>query len=151
MTDGPKFAASSCSAAQIAKHLVRCDNAFVPPLSSRTDIAEYAAKLRDRAFTFEAWQADVLVGLVGMYMDVAAGTAFISNVSVDPLHVGEGTGSRLLAEALAFARRSGVVRVSLEVSRGAAGAIRLYARHGFVVARADAQALGMQLDIQRNR
>ena len=151
MSAALKFTSRASGPAQIEGHLLRCEDSFVPPLSARVDIGEYARKLHEHALTFEAWDGDRLVGLVAMYIDAASNSAFVSNVSVEPTHAGAGTGSRLLADAIGFARRREVLRISLEVSPAAAGAIRLYARHGFLVAHRDHAVLRMQLDFHGNR
>ena len=146
-----RFTAASSSAEQIRDHLVRCDPAFSPPLSSRVDIGEYARKLRDKSCTFEAWAGESLVGLVAMYIDQQAGSAYISNVSVEPRHGGSGIGSRLLANAIDFARGRQVVQISLQVSRQAAPALALYASHGFNASGGDGANLEMRLEMGGSR
>ena len=151
MKAGLRLAVSSSVAEQVRDHLARCDDGFTPSLSSRVDIAEYARKLHERSSRFEAWEGDSLVGLVAIYLDSSTGTAHISNVSVESRHAGKGLGSRLLADAIGFARERHIVQISLEVARDAAAAIRLYARHGFEACGSGDPILKMRLCVREHR
>ncbi len=55
----------------------------------------------------------------------------ILNVAVDPARRRRGIGALLLGEALAEARRCGLVQITLEVRPGNAPALALYRRFGF--------------------
>lgn len=113
-------------------HLLRCDAAFVPPLSQRVDIEEYAARLARRAQRFEAWDGDNLLGLVAVYFDHTDGAyAYVSNVSVDPEWTRRGVARRLITTAVAWARERQAAGIRLEVSDQNAGAIALYSSLGF--------------------
>jgi hypothetical protein len=69
----------------VSKHLKRCDSTFIPTLSSRLDIDDYAKKIIENAQTFEAWTNDELIGLVATYCNSSDRvTAFITSVSVLP-------------------------------------------------------------------
>ena len=49
------FSQNNSDLAQIKWHLEQCDQLFIPPLSERVVLSEYAAKLSDRGERFEAW------------------------------------------------------------------------------------------------
>lgn len=148
MTDATiDFARSRASEKQVLDHLLRCDGRYHPPLSRRVDIAEYARKLHTRAERLEAWHADDLVGMVAIYLDEAAGGAFISSVSVDDAFAGRGIGSRLVGDAIALARSRGSGTVALEVSPQSPAAIRVYLKHGFRVSADHPDTLRMQLSL----
>ena len=113
-------------------HLKACDESFVPPLSSRVDLVDYAAKLSDKAVSFEAWQDNVLVGMVNTYLnDISKQIGFITNVSILKQCAGKGVASTLLQIGLEHARNLGFSMIRLEVSRKNNAAIRLYSRAGF--------------------
>jgi ribosomal protein S18 acetylase RimI-like enzyme len=132
------------TAREIAAHLAECDADFVPPLSSRLNVDEYAWKLARRATRFEAWDGDRLVGLVAAYCnDLESGQAFISSVSVLRGWGGRGIAARLVERCLAHARALGLRRVALEVDAANAPARRLYERQGFTVTRAEPPSLMM--------
>jgi ribosomal protein S18 acetylase RimI-like enzyme len=59
--------------------------------------------------------------------------AFIFDIVVDPAQRGQGYGSRMLAMLEDELRTRGVRRIGLNVFADNPGAIRLYARHGYVV------------------
>lgn len=125
-------------------HLEACDRQFCPPLSARVRIADYAAKLRARARTFEAWDGAVLAGLVAAYLEPATRACFISSVSVLPSHGRRGIGRRLMEACLDAARREGMVRVALEVTAGVP-AVALYESLGLRVERRDGDTVTMAL------
>jgi len=77
------FTSSQASEVEIAEHLAHCDADFLPPLSSRVEIVDYARKIVAQAARFEAWSGGRLVGLVAMYCnDQERQIAYITSVSV---------------------------------------------------------------------
>ena len=66
------------NALEIANFLRQCDQQFVPPLSSRVEIADYSSKIALSGERFEAWSGPSLVGLVAAYCnDAGRREAFI--------------------------------------------------------------------------
>lgn len=127
----------SVGATELLTHLRAADAGFEPPLSSRTDLASYAAKLAAHARRVEAWQGDVLVGLIALYANDPARGGFITNVSVLPGHQGQGIAGELLTRTLALAKELNLPQLRLEVYADNTAALTLYRRHGF---RAEASA-----------
>jgi ribosomal protein S18 acetylase RimI-like enzyme len=126
------YSVNVASVGELGEHLRRCDDGYVPKLSERVAIDDYARKIADRAVRFEAWIGDRLVGLVAAYLPTAkGGPLFITDVSVDPEQRGRHVASALLDECAAFARRHSVARVRLEVDRRNRPAMRLYAANAF--------------------
>src|SRR3954449_13200975 len=112
-------------------HLRRCDADFTPPLSTRRDLGDYAAKLAERAARFEAWDGGRLVGLVAAYVTPGAPEAFISNVSVVSELRGHGVAAALVADCIDRARGSGAATLRLEVATADRAAGRFYEKLGF--------------------
>jgi GNAT superfamily N-acetyltransferase/2-polyprenyl-3-methyl-5-hydroxy-6-metoxy-1,4-benzoquinol methylase len=134
--------------AQIAAHLRACDSAFVPPLSSRVNLVDYADKIAGRAQCFEAWANGELVGLVAAYCNAPEnGAAFITSVSVLPGWHGRGIASRLMDDCIGHLRGRSFARVELEVVGGNAAAIALYRKHGFAASGAGDPSAIMMLDL----
>lgn len=130
--------------AELLRHLRCCDANFVPPLSSRVDLTDYARKIHTNAVSFEAWDEDTqaLVGMVSAYLnDPRHQAAFITNVSVVGGYTGRGIGTRLLAMCVARARSDGFAEVKLEVAPDNIPAMRLYARAGFEAATASGESM----------
>lgn len=115
----------------ICAHLLACDIRFNPPLSTRVHIGAYAKKIRDEAWTFEAWSRGELVGLVAAYVDPGKRSCFITDVSVLAAHAGKGIATRLVAACLERAAAAGIDAASLEISEHDDASLRLCARHGF--------------------
>ena len=139
----------SVGAAALLTHLRAADAGFEPPLSSRIDLAGYADKLATHARRVEAWQGDLLVGLIAMYANDPAQGGFITNVSVLPGHQGQGIAGELLTRTLALAAELGLPRLRLEVYADNTAALALYRRHGFSAE--TAAAAGPTHFLQRER
>jgi [ribosomal protein S18]-alanine N-acetyltransferase len=72
-------------------------------------------------------------GLVGYAICGRAGTmAYLQRLAVHPAAQGRGVGTALVADALAWARRRGAVRVLVNTQEHNGPALRLYERVGFV-------------------
>lgn len=63
----------------------------------------------------------------------AADSALLTDLVVVESHRGRGIGTLLVEDALALSARAGLVRLSLEVRRDNAVALRMYARLGFEI------------------
>lgn len=116
---------------ELLAHLRAADAGFAPPLSSRVELAGYAAKLAAHARRLEAWEDGALVGLVAMYANDPVRGGFITNVSVVPAHHGKGIAAELMRRTLALAGELGLARVRLEVNADNTAALVLYRNHGF--------------------
>jgi ribosomal protein S18 acetylase RimI-like enzyme len=134
MTELVQYHTNKASAAEIAEHLRRCDAGFVPRLSERVDIDEYAIKIVTSATRFEAWADGVLVGLVAAYCnDVVSRIAYITSVSLLDDWRGRGIGACLIKSCLKHAATSCMKSASLDVDSTNLPAIRLYEKCGFAV------------------
>lgn len=122
--------AGQASSAQVTEHLVKCDSSFIPPLSSRVNIAEYAKKVTQFALCIEGWHDATLVGLLCIYCNDDGG-AFVTNVSVLPLFRGKGVADMLMKNAIEKVREKGIGRIRLEVDNANVPATCLYRRYGF--------------------
>jgi ribosomal protein S18 acetylase RimI-like enzyme len=143
-----EYTESCASAAQVAEHLWACNASFTPELSVRIAIADYAAKIVEKADRFEAWANGQLVGLLAVYFDnTAQDQAFITNVSVSPGWQGQGLASHLIEQCIDRARRLGVARIALERDRRNARAAKLYEKHGFSLRATKEEAETMELDL----
>lgn len=140
------YAEQSASREAIHSHLVKCDGNHRPPLSTRVDLAEYAAKIFGGASTFEAWAGGELVGLVATYLnDAGGGSGYITNVSVTRAFMGRGIASALMAMCMKKASERGIRDLSLEVSKGNAEAIELYRKFGFAESLDKGESIMMKL------
>jgi ribosomal protein S18 acetylase RimI-like enzyme len=136
----------TASEAEIAAHLVRCDADFVPPLSDRVAIRDYAKRIASAALRFEAWSGGSLIGLVAAYCnDRDKRIAYITSVSVLRAWTGKGIGSRLVGQCIERAKGSDMQLISLEVAATNTRAIKLYTERGFVVNKANGPFLAMNL------
>jgi len=150
MNTAIEYLLNKASAVQIAEHLSRCDADFVPPLSGRVEIKDYARKIASNATRFEAWSGGTLVGLVAAYCnDREKRIAYITSVSVLREWTGKGIASHLMSRCVEHARASGMRQMSLEVASGNAPAIELYEERGFIAGKADAPLITMALMLEK--
>jgi ribosomal protein S18 acetylase RimI-like enzyme len=141
------FSSNTASEAQIAEHLSRCDESFVPPLSGRVEIADYAHKIAGKAMRFEAWDS-TLVGLLAVYCnDDERGVAYVTSVSVLREWRGKGIAAALVESCIAHATAKGFRCVELEVHAENASAVKLYEHKGFSIDAVHGRAVSMRLDL----
>jgi len=134
---------------QIAEHLARCDEDFVPPLSRRYNINDYARKIAEKAVRFEAWSEGVLIGLAAAYCnDQQYRIAYLTSVSVLGPWKRKGIAARLLEGCFQHAKTSGMTRIDLEVARADPRAIALYEKSGFVAGERKGPTIPMSLKFQ---
>lgn len=130
-----RFTINETSEADISGHLLTCNDAFIPPLDQKVDIAAYARKIRAHAVTFEAWHENRLIGLVAVYCNDPGNdkTAYITNVSALAGFRGKGLASRLLSDGIRYARVHAFREICLDVNARNREAVTLYKKFGFEV------------------
>ena len=139
MSVAVEYLKNNASEVQIIEHLSRCNADFVPLLSGRIDINDYAKKIASKAIRFEAWSGGKLVGLVAAYCnDRETRIAYITSVSVLKAWTGKGIAARLMSQCAEHAKASGMRQISLEVASDNTPAIKLYEKSGFVASEANA-------------
>jgi GNAT superfamily N-acetyltransferase/2-polyprenyl-3-methyl-5-hydroxy-6-metoxy-1,4-benzoquinol methylase len=143
-----EYLSNKASVAEIAGHLLCCDADFVPPLSGRVEISDYAKKIVSRAMRFEAWSGGTMVGLAAMYCnDLENRIAYISSISVLKEWMGKGIAMRLMNLCIEYAKTSDMRQISLEVASANMSAIRLYERNGFATGKASTSFFHMSLNL----
>jgi len=150
MNDAIKYSIGKADKAAIASHLRACDNSFLPPLSQRVNIDDYAIKIAHKAQLFEAWANNELLGLIAAYYsDPDKITAFITNVSVLPGWRNGGIAQRLMENCITNTLELGFIQIELEVNPSNKAAISFYGKHGFIAVRRPDSLLKMMLDLKR--
>lgn len=145
MSDVLSYARNISSSVQIQSHLSHCDAHFLPRLSDRVNLLEYAEKLGLYSERFEAWADSRLVGLVAVYVnDKEKQLAHISNVSVAAGWQRRQIAQNLLLKALEHAQSLHFAIIRLTVDERSEGAVALYAKLGFKVFDSSGSLLSMQ-------
>jgi GNAT superfamily N-acetyltransferase/SAM-dependent methyltransferase len=143
-----EYLSNKASAEEIAEHLSCCDADFVPRLSGRVEIKDYAKKIVSRATRFEAWSGGILVGLAAVYCnDLESRIAYITSFSVLSKWTGKGIAARLMNLCIEYAKRSGMRQIRLEVASGNTPAIRLYEKNGFAAGKTSTPIVIMSLKL----
>jgi ribosomal protein S18 acetylase RimI-like enzyme len=152
MSNAENYLLNKASAAQIADHLLRCDADFIPPLSGRVEINDYARKIASKATRFEAWSGGTLVGLVAAYCnDQESRIAYITSVSVLRAWTGKDIAARLMSRCIEHAKASGMRQISLEVAGDNAPAIKLYKNSGFKISNTGTPSVTMNFPVSSCR
>lgn len=152
MSEPVEYHLNKASAVELAKHLLRCDADFVPPLSGRVDINEYAQKIANKAARFEAWSGGTLVGLVAAYCnDQESNNSYITSVSVLRELSGKGIARELTNLCIEHAQTLGMRQISLEVASDNAPAIKLYEKSGFVASKTNPPFVTMDLLLKNGK
>ena len=134
------------SEADIAAHLEACDADFIPRLSERVEINDYANKIASNAARFEAWADGKLIGLVAAYCnDRERQIAFVTSVSVLRPWTGKGIAAHLLGQCIDHVKVFGIGRISLNVEQANTSAIKLYEKCGFTVSKTTGAVVDMDL------
>ena len=116
----------------VREHFRECSNIFNPPLHTYVDIEAYSHKIADNAITFEAWENNILIGLIAAYFnDLKNKAGFITNVSVLPEYQGKGIAKKLLVSTLEYGKLLGFGKMRLEVNGDNTTALNLYLCNGF--------------------
>lgn len=145
MSSALSYAQNTSSSAEIHRHLKHCDGHFLPRLSDRVNLLEYAEKLGLYSERFEAWTDSALVGLVAIYVnDKETQLAHISNVSVAPEWQRQQIAQKLLSKALEHAQSLHFPVIRLTVDERSEGAVALYAKFGFKVFGSGGSLLSME-------
>jgi ribosomal protein S18 acetylase RimI-like enzyme len=148
MNDHIKYHVNKASAAEIAEHLSCCDSNFIPPLSHRIMIGEYADKISAQAERFEAWSGERLVGLVAAYCnDRENRMAFITSVSVAKAWTDRGIATMLMTQCIEYARAAGMRQIGLEVANQNVPALRMYDKFNFTVSKANETSVMLDLNL----
>jgi len=151
MNTAIKYYQNKASIAEISEHLAHCDTNFIPPLSSRANIDNYAKKIAITATRFEAWSAEKLVGLVAAYCnDAEHRIAFITSVSALTEWRGQGVPSNLISRCIAHAKKNDFTLIKLEADSKNIPAIKLYEKSGFTSNQPNTPIIAMVLHIQND-
>lgn len=142
------FKVNIASEAEIEEHLSDCDSHFVPRLSERVKINEYAKKIATKAMRFEAWCGAKLVGLVAAYCnDKETYISYITSVSVLRNWIGKRIAFHLMERCVDYAKKNESRLVVLEVGRDNRPAIKLYEKMGFVMSKSNEVCVSMTLNL----
>lgn len=143
------FTINIARAADIHTHLSACDTQFVKILKDRVDLAEYSQKLVEKATLIEAWDKELLVGLVAGYHNNPESDkkAYITNVSVLSKWQRQGVAKSLMQRFIKHVENDRCCSIDLEVVIENHDAQQLYCKLGFFVVARDMQKMKMKLNL----
>ena len=116
----------------------RCDAVFVPPLSGRVDLEDYARKIAEQARALRGLVGSSSVGLVAAYCNDAGTPGGVHHQRQRASGLdGQGIARGCWCKLHRPGRRLGLRTHHLEVDRDNAAASRLYEKLGFTMAEPD--------------
>lgn len=144
------YKVKSASQAELFSHLKNSDDCFDPPLSTRVELLDYAKKIFDRSVTFEAWEKEILVGVISAYFNDAENRlGYITHVGVLKSHRRRGIAARLFSLCMEYARERHFSMIELEVSKKNERAVALYQKAGFQVSARKNGSLVMRQELRQ--
>lgn len=138
------------SSIQILKHLRDTDHSFVPELSSRVDLEVYTKKIFEKSFRIEAWDGKCLIGLIAVYLNFDKKKAFITNLSVSPSFIGNGSAQLLLNKCTDYLREKKIAILELEVDEYNTRAMNFYFKNGFKIFKNQARTICLSLNLKKD-
>lgn len=133
---------------EIFFHLKECKDYFIPSLDKTVDIANYSKKIFDKAVRFEAWDKEVLVGVLAVYFNnLNNRIGYITNVSVLNRYSGRGIASNLIKNCIQYATENNFKEIVLEVNNENESAINLYKKFNFIEIKKENDLITMRLII----
>ncbi|MEZ6129429.1 MAG: GNAT family N-acetyltransferase [Planctomycetaceae bacterium] len=147
-----RYTTNRATVDQVLQHLRNCQAAFIPPLNERVDVASYAAKVSENAETFEAWEDDLLIGLVAAYLkpDRCRDTGFITSVSILNSHTRRGVARQLMQQCEQRAVELRLSGLRLEVAGTNTAAVGLYQSLGYTETEVNGPTLVMTRRTESN-
>ena len=118
---------------RLYKFLCEVDDIFIPKLSERVNIKEYAEKLAQNAENIVACYDEEDVGACSIYCNLE--TAFISSFAVKNAYMRMKIGSQMMEQVKEHARASRCRSIKLEVFHRNSKAMKFYEKQGFVCAK----------------
>jgi len=134
----------------IKTHLEFSSEQFNPPLNTYIKINEYASKVRSKSDTFEAWNDNVLIGLLAVYTNKSINSAYITNLSLDKNFKKQGIAKRLLLKCIGHYKKLNCKQIDLEVFKINQNAINFYKKYNFLITETRKNTFIMSLKTQRD-
>lgn len=117
---------------EILTHLTKCNNDFVPTLSSTINLNIYANKLYTKSIRLELWVENDLIGLLAVYTNNKE-KGYITNMSILSEYYGKGFAQLLLDACIKHLKELAINRVELEVNKENSRAIKFYEKNKFIL------------------
>ncbi len=117
----------------LIEYLLSRDFDFIPPLSARLDISEFAEKLYRFATIYSAHAARI-IGISAIYANnFETYEAYITNISIHPEYYGTGLAKNFMNFCLNDLKEKKFKSVKLEVNRENVRAITFYRKFDFSI------------------
>ncbi|HRY48632.1 MAG TPA: GNAT family N-acetyltransferase [Candidatus Paceibacterota bacterium] len=132
----------------IAALLQEVDDEFVPSLSSRINVGQYAEKIARKATVFCIYDEGILCAFASVYCnDTEHKRAYLTMIAVGKRYQGKKIGVNLLKSSIQHLRGIGISTLHLEVYKNNNRAIDLYKKVGFDIMDETENSYFMRLQI----
>lgn len=113
----------------ILNYLSENDNNFIPPLSSRVKLEEYAKKIYKHSVQLWVKHEHEFVGFCALYVNPEF--TYISTISIVDKYKGVGAGKRLLNKVIDVTKRNFINEIRLEIQDKNKKVKSFYLKKGF--------------------
>lgn len=115
---------------QIANYLRACDKEFIPTLSKRIDIREYARKISENAQIYGVLMNNEICGLCAIYLNNQV-EGYITSFNIKRKYQNQGYGKLLMQHVMNEAKQQSYKTITLEVDIDNYKAIAFYKKNSF--------------------
>jgi len=121
---------------ELLGYLFKQEKDFVPTVAKQRRALDILLAQPAMGRLFVLTRGSKILGMVSLLFTISTAeggkVALLEDLVVRPDHRGRGLGTRLLRAAVDWARKEGLMRITLLTDADNARARRLYLRHGFV-------------------
>tara|TARA_B100000586_G_C19988251_1_gene375111 strand:+ start:271 stop:729 length:459 start_codon:yes stop_codon:yes gene_type:complete len=143
-----KYQIKNAKKNDILCHLNTCNDYFTPSLSSRVKLNTFSEKIYSSAISFEAWNENILIGLVSCYFNKNK-TGFINHASVIREFHKMGIFKKLLNSCINYGKELKFQSIKLEVEKENHIAKNIYLNLGFKFLSLNNNFISMQLHLDK--
>lgn len=117
----------------VVEILTQYDSYFIPKISERNNLIEYAEKLASNATFIIAKKFNIIVGFAAFYFNPAPKSSYLTLIAVNKDFQGMEIGKSLINELILFCRTNNSAGILLEMRANDSKLINFYTKLGFVV------------------
>ncbi len=129
-----KFLKSKLTSVEISAFFILCDKSFIPPLSNRVVIEEYAEKLSILSSHFCIYYNKTLIGLSCCYCnDYIGKKAYISVTCIHPKFQGKGLGKKLTLFVEDDIKKMDFKKIRFEVDMANLPSLSMHEKIGYLI------------------
>ncbi|MDY0142786.1 MAG: GNAT family N-acetyltransferase [Bacteroidales bacterium] len=117
----------------VVEILTQYDSYFIPKISERNNLIEYAEKLASNATFIIAKKFNNIAGFAAFYFNQAPKSSYLTLIAVNKDFQGLGIGKSLINELILFCRTKNSTGIMLEMRANDSKLLNFYTKLGFEI------------------